>query len=90
MKPYQVRITYIMYKIRKWTTCAGYARKRNKPLTTLSMTAPALRQARQDHFGLSKVEKCHGWTLRRILEYSRIRVIDLALEGKDSSNLVQT
>ena len=47
---------------------------------------PCLRQARQDHFGLNKIEKSHGWTIRGILKYSRIKVIDLALKGEDSSD----
>ena len=47
---------------------------------------PCLRQAIQDHFGLNEIEKSHGWTIKGILEYSRIKVIDLALKGEDSSN----
>ena len=47
---------------------------------------PCLRQAKQDHFGLNKIERSHRWTIQGILEYSRIKVIDSALRGEDSSD----
>ena len=82
----QNNLHYVQMKIKKTVHLYRLCQEKEETFDHFVNDCPCLRQARQDHFGLNKIKKSHGWTIKGILEYSRIKVIDLALKGEDSSN----
>ena len=83
----QNNLHYVQNKIRKTEHLCRLCEEEEETFDHFVNDCPCLRQARQDHFGLNKIEKSHRWTIQGILEYSRIKVIDQALRGEDSSDL---
>ena len=81
----QNNLHYVQNKIKKTEHLCRLCKEEEETFDHFVNDCPCLRQARQDHFGLNKINKSHRWTIRGILEYSRIKVIDLALRGEDSS-----
>ena len=82
----QNNLHYVQNKIKKTDHLCRLCEEEEETFQHFINDFPCLRQARQEHFRLSKIEKSHAWTIRRILEYSRIKEIDLGLKGEDSSD----
>ena len=77
----QNNLHYVQNKIKKMDHLDHLRRLREEEEETFDHIVndcPCQRQARQDHFGLNKIDKSHDWTIKGILEYSRIRVIALS------------
>ena len=81
----QNNLHYVQNKIKKSEHLCRLCEEDEETFDHFVNDCPCLRQARQDHFGLNKIEKSHGWTIKGIMECLRIKVIDLALKGEDSS-----
>ena len=82
----QNNLHYVQNKIKKTEHFCRLCEEEEETFDHFVNGCPCLRQARQDHFGLNKIEQSHRWTMPGILEYSRIKSIDLALRGEDSSD----
>ena len=83
----QNNLHYVQNKIKKTEHLCRLCEDEEETFDHFVKECPCLRQARQDHFSLNKIEKRHSWTIKGILEYSRIKVIYLALRGEDSSDI---
>ena len=82
----QNNLHYVQNKIRKKEHLCRLCEEGEETYDYFVNNCPCLRQPRQYHLGLNKIEKSHSWIIKGILEYSRIKVIDLALRGEDSSD----
>ena len=78
----QNNLHYVQNKIKKTDHLCRLCEEGEETFDHFVNDCPCLRQARQDHSGLNKIEKSHGWAVR----VENINVIDLALKGEDSSN----
>ena len=64
----QNNLHYVKNKIKKMEHLCRLRKEEEETLDHFINDCPCLRQARQDYFGLNKMEKSHGWTIKRILE----------------------
>ena len=65
-------LEYVQNKIKKTDHRCRLCEEEEETFDHLVNECPCLRQARQDHFGLNKIEKSHIWNIKGILENSRI------------------
>ena len=82
----QNNLHYVQNKIKKTEHLCRLCEEEEETFDHFVNECPCLRQARQDHFGLNKIVRSHKWTFQGVLEYSRIKVLDKALRGEDSSD----
>ena len=82
----QNNLHYLQNKIKKMEHLCRLCEEGEETFDHFVNDCPCLRQARQEHFGLNKIEGSHRWTIKGLLEYSMIKTIDSALKGKDSSD----
>ena len=83
---WQNNLHYVQNKIKKTEKLCRLCEEEEETFDHFVNDCPCLRLARQDHFGLHKIERSHRWTIQGILGYSRIKAIDSALRGEDSSD----
>ena len=83
----QNNLHYVQNKIKKTEYLCRLCEEEEETFDHFVNECPCLRQSRQDFFGLNKIEKSHRWTIKGILEFSRLKMVDLALRGEDSSDL---
>ena len=82
----QNNLHHVQNKIRKTSHLCRLCKEEEDTFDHILNERPCLSQARQDHFGLIRIEQSHKWSIQGVLEYSRVKAVDLALRGEDSSD----